>query len=80
MRNLSSVQLTLLRHVRISAAEANAILSKNMNEQQVYCDIQPEQVGPGYLCDVQLHQLQYQILVLRLLQSKRMPDQNVIST
>lgn len=72
MKHCQTVRLSLLRHVPISAASAGvAAVQKPMQpmpqEIQVYSEMRSDQ----------LHQLQYQIMVLRYLQGRRMPDQNV---
>lgn len=45
MQQSSVVQLTLLRHVPLSAAEASAYMNSTPPELQVICEIQNEQVG-----------------------------------
>ena len=74
MKHCSTVHLSLLRHVPISAAAAMSQLpAKPAPAPQVPQEIQ---VFSEMRSD-QLHQLQYQIMVLRYLQGRRMPDQNV---
>lgn len=52
MQQHSSVQLVLLRHVPISAAEASAILNNGNQEPPVYCELQPEQVVSSHILHV----------------------------
>ena len=72
MKHCSTVRLSLLRHVPISAATAMSQIPAKPAPQvpqeiQVFSEMRSDQ----------LHQLQYQIMVLRYLQGRRMPDQNV---
>lgn len=72
MKHCQTVRLSLLRHVQISASSAGVTATQKPvqpapQEIQVYSEMRSDQ----------LHQLQYQIMVLRYLQGRRMPDQNV---
>lgn len=70
MRQCTVVKLTLLRQVMISPAAASTILAtqrSKMQEKQVFCNMLQNQQT----------QLQYQIMVLKYLHSRRMPDEMV---
>lgn len=70
MRQCSVVKLTLLRQVVISPAVAQSILAtqrSKMQEKQVFCNMLQNQQT----------QLQYQIMVLKYLHSRRMPNDMV---
>lgn len=70
MRQCTVVKLTLLRQVVISPAAASSILAtqrSKMQEKQVFCN----------MLQSQQTQLTYQIMVLKYLHSRRMPNEMV---